>query len=286
MSATAFEHRMSEIYQGSTSPNARLLAGSVAGQETSWASYAQRATGSLLTHLAALALVIYVVTRSTVMAPSFQHVELPNVTWIAKAGPGGGGGGGGNRMPEPPKKAQIIPPKARAIEPPKVEPPKPVPQMSIPAVTSVVELPGAMTSVTAPTVAQGPGPGGGGGTGVGSGVGPGTGPGIGPGFGGGFGGGAYREGNGVSSPVLIRDFKPNYTGEAMRARIQGMVTLQAVVLPDGSVGTAHVVRSLDATFGLDQEALKTVKLWRFMPGTLAGRAVPVLVEIELTFTLR
>jgi hypothetical protein len=25
---------------------------------------------------------------------------------------------------------------------------------------------------------------------------------------------------------------------------------------------------------------------RFMPGTLAGRAVPVLVEIELTFTLR
>jgi protein TonB len=72
----------------------------------------------------------------------------------------------------------------------------------------------------------------------------------------------------------------------MRARIQGMVTLQAVVLPDGSVGTAHIVRSLDSTFGLDEEAVKAVKLWRFLPGTLAGRAVPVRVEIELTFTLR
>jgi len=59
-----------------------------------------------------------------------------------------------------------------------------------------------------------------------------------------------------------------------------------VVLPDGSVGTARIIRSLDSTFGLDQEAVRTVKLWRFTPGTLAGRAVPVLVEIELTFTLR
>ena len=58
------------------------------------------------------------------------------------------------------------------------------------------------------------------------------------------------------------------------------------MLPDGSVGPARVVRSLDSAFGLDEEALKTVKLWRFVPGTLAGRAVPVLVEIELTFTLR
>ena len=39
-------------------------------------------------------------------------------------------------------------------------------------------------------------------------------------------------------------------------------------------------------FGLDQEALKTVRLWRFAPGTMAGQPVPVLVEIELAFTLR
>jgi hypothetical protein len=29
-----------------------------------------------------------------------------------------------------------------------------------------------------------------------------------------------------------------------------------------------------------------VKRWRFVPGTRFGQPVPVLVEIELTFTLR
>ena len=200
MSVSTFDHRMSEIYQGS-SPNARLLAGSVAGTETSWAAYAQSVGGSVLTHLAILGIILYVLTRTDVMAPVIQMIDPPNVVWIAKAGPGGGGGGGGNKMPDPPRKAEIVAPKPKSFEPLKPEPPKPLPQMmSIPAVTSVVELPGAMTQITAPTVAQGPGPGGGGGTGTGSGVGPGTGPGMGPGTGGGSGGGIYREGNGVSSP--------------------------------------------------------------------------------------
>lgn len=72
----------------------------------------------------------------------------------------------------------------------------------------------------------------------------------------------------------------------MRARIQGTVRLQAVVATDGSVSAARVIRSLDDRFGLDQEAVKTVTQWRFIPGTLGGRAVPVVIEIELTFTLR
>ena len=285
MSVSTFDRHMSEIYQGA-SPNARLLAGSVAGTETSWAAYAQSVGGSVLTHLAILGVIIYVITRTDVMAPVIQMIDPPNVVWIAKAGPGGGGGGGGNKMPEPPRKAEIVAPKPKSFEPLKPEPPKPLPEMSIPAVTSVVELPGAMTSITAPTVAQGPGPGGGGGTGTGSGVGPGTGPGIGPGTGGGSGGGIYREGNGVSSPQVIREVKPNYTGEAMRARIQGMVTMEAVVMPDGSVGNVHIIKSLDNVFGLDQEAVATIKKWRFKPGMLQGKPVPVQIVIEMSFTLR
>jgi protein TonB len=64
------------------------------------------------------------------------------------------------------------------------------------------------------------------------------------------------------------------------------VTLEAVVLPDGSVGPVRIIRSLDPTFGLDQEAIKTAKKWRFNPGTRLGQAVPVLVVIEMDFTLR
>jgi protein TonB len=170
------------------------------------------------------------------------------------------------------------------------DPPKVEQQLQIPAVLTMAglkELPGIVSALTPVSItdSQGPGSGVQGGEGRGPGSGRGTGPGLGPGRNGGTGDGD-RGGNGVASPRLIKEVKPGYTPQAMRARIQGMVTLQAVVLPDGSVGTAHIVRSLDSTLGLDEEAVKAVKLWRFLPGTLAGRAVPVLVEIELTFTLR
>jgi protein TonB len=286
MSTQALSSHMPEPYQGA-SPNARLLVGALPTSETSWKSYLVRSSWSVLVHVAGLALLIYVLTRPATIAGLSKVIDQPDVVWLDKPGPGGGGGGGGNKMPEPPKKAEIVPPKTPKVEPPKVEPPpKPVPQMNIPAVTSVVELPGAATSVPDATVAQGTGTGGGGGTGTGTGVGPGTGSGYGEGIGGGTGGGYFREGNGVTSPVIVREVKPNYTSEAMRARIQGVVTMEAVVMPDGSVGDVHVVRSLDSQFGLDKEAVNTIKKWRFKPGMRLGQPVPVLVVVEMSFTLR
>ena len=76
------------------------------------------------------------------------------------------------------------------------------------------------------------------------------------------------------------------TAEAMRAKVQGAVMVEAIVREDGSVGQVRIVRSLDRTFGLDEEALRAVKNWRFRPGKHQGRNVAVIVEIELTFTLR
>jgi protein TonB len=72
----------------------------------------------------------------------------------------------------------------------------------------------------------------------------------------------------------------------MRAKVQGTVLLQCVVRPDGSVSDIQVIRSLDSVFGLDQEAIKAARQWRFVPGTRMGQAVPVQITIELTFTLR
>jgi periplasmic protein TonB len=283
------DHLMPEAYQGA-SPNSRFLAGAVPASETSWQSYGERVAGSVLTHLIGLGIVLFVVTRPPAApADNVEVAPMPDITWIASPGPGGGGGGGGNKSPEPPRKAEIVPPKPRAIAPPpkpEVTPPKPLPQMNIPAVTAVQELPGAVTQMPDATIAQGPGTGGGGGTGTGSGVGPGTGSGYGPGTGGNTGGGIYREGNGVTSPRVIREVKPSYTGEAMRARIQGLVTMEAVVMPDGSVGNVQITKSLDSSFGLDKEAIKTVKQWRFEPGRRLGQPVPVLIVIEMTFTLR
>jgi protein TonB len=97
--------------------------------------------------------------------------------------------------------------------------------------------------------------------------------------------GTYVPGKSVTYPRVIRDVKPQYTADAMRAQIQGAVFLECIVLPDGTVGDVRVVKSLDSTFGLDQEAIRAAKQWRFQPGTRDGVAVPVVVTIELTFTL-
>jgi TonB family protein len=46
------------------------------------------------------------------------------------------------------------------------------------------------------------------------------------------------------------------------------------------------MRSLDPRFGLDEEAIKAARQWRFAPGTRMGQPVSVQITIELTFTLR
>jgi TonB family protein len=117
-------------------------------------------------------------------------------------------------------------------------------------------------------------------------VGPGQGSGLGDGFGGGTGGGWFRPGNGVLSPEVLHEEKPQYTSGAMRAKVQGIVEVEAVVMTDGTVGQVQIVRSLDDRFGLDEKAIEAVKRWRFRPGTRQGKPVAVLVNIELTFTLR
>jgi TonB family protein len=96
----------------------------------------------------------------------------------------------------------------------------------------------------------------------------------------------YCPGGGVTAPQLLRRVTPQYTSEALRAKIQGSVMLECVVRADGTVGDVKVVRSLDTVYGLDAEAIKAARQWRFSPGTRLGQPVPVVVAIELTFTAR
>jgi protein TonB len=96
----------------------------------------------------------------------------------------------------------------------------------------------------------------------------------------------YRLGSGITPPQDISKPKPNYTAEAMRARIQGSVLVECVVEPSGVCTNIQIVRSLDPRFGLDQEAVKSVRQWRFKPGTRLGQPVAVLVTIEVEFALR
>lgn len=200
--------------------------------------------------------------------------------------PGPGGGGGGAPAPAAPKPMEI--PKPKAPDPIPVTPPPPVPVpvpepppqpvLNAPVMTTNAEVLQA-TGVNPISLASY------GGGGRGRGVGPGTGNGVGPGEGGGFGGGAFRPGNGVTTPEPMFKAEPKYTSEAMRAKIQGEVWIDVVVLENGTVGDMKIVKSLDRTFGLDQEALKAAKLWRFRPGSRQGAPAQVIVTLILEFRL-
>ncbi|MDQ3069173.1 MAG: energy transducer TonB [Acidobacteriota bacterium] len=244
---------------------------------------------SIVLHLAgALLLVVFMTVVPD--ATNILKDDRADIVYVFTPGPGGGGGGGGNRSPDPPKKVELEKPKPVVSAP--VPVPKPVVdqqvQIPLPPITTQapVSTPGAMTSLSTPSL--GSGTGGGGGTGRGTGTGEGTGSGEGPGSGGGTGGGVYRPGSLVTNPEVLYEKKPTYTAEAMRAKIQGEVEIEGVVMPDGTLANPRIVRSLDKSFGLDQKALEAVKLWRFKPGVLraTGEKVPILVTIALTFTLR
>ena len=93
-------------------------------------------------------------------------------------------------------------------------------------------------------------------------------------------------GDGVTTPVPLRQPPPAYTSEAMRARLQGVVTLTCVVQADGRCSDIRVTHSLDTVFGLDQQAVASAHEWRFIPGKRLGQPVPVRVTLEIAFTIR
>jgi protein TonB len=248
---------------------------------------------SVLSHVAFLALFLLVIRLVPERSGQaiLPDLAAKDIVWLAEPGPGGGGGGG-NQRPEPPRAAElpgvekitvpVVKPPEFSLEPPKVEETPLEPPLDIPAQTMAAATEAVVGVITPDGASESLSTGSGSGTGAGSG----QGSGLGEGSGGGTGGGVYRIGSGVESPRLLRSVRPNYTSEAMRAKVQGVVRLEGVVLPDGTVNAVRILRSLDPVFGLDEEAVKAARQFRFAPGTRFGQPVSVLVSFEIEFTLR
>ena len=216
-------------------------------------------------------------------------IEPMDLVYFQDPGSGGPKGGGGTRSPEPPTTSPE--PAMRAIEP------DPLPVATVDPIPEAEPIPiaqaAAITNSNAPSV-LGPssntsllsgGPGDGGGA---NGLnGPGSGPEKGAGPGGDRGGNKpLPPGPGITNPSLIASAKPAYTSEAMFRRIKGVVVLECVVERNGSVENCIVIRSLDSVFGLDEQAIKAARQFRFTPGRKDGQPVPVLVRIEITFNMQ
>jgi protein TonB len=239
---------------------------------------------------AAIAILIGAIVREAPIqnATSVEPKTAQPMVWLERAGTIAGGGKYGDRTREPAPPAEqrgrdrvTIPSRVTTTLVGNEDREPPVQQIDIPVMpesSGLRELPGNITAVASITGTGGPG--------SDRGAGDGDGPGFDRGRDGGVGGGPRGTGGNTTSPEVIRQVRPNYTSSALQARVQGLVVMDAVILKDGSVGDVKIVRSLDRTFGLDDEAIKAVKQWRFRPGRRAGDPIPMVVSVEMLFELR
>jgi TonB family protein len=86
---------------------------------------------------------------------------------------------------------------------------------------------------------------------------------------------------GVRSPKVVRTAKPMYPAEPHAKWVQGTVGLEAVVLPDGTLGDVRVVQSVHPD--LDEAAIACARQWRFQPGSKDGQPAAIVVEMEFSF---
>lgn len=123
------------------------------------------------------------------------------------------------------------------------------------------------------------------GQGRGNGLGNGNGNGLGPGEGWNTGGGLPNAGTGgYGIPQCLYCPRADYSDEAMKVKIQGVVELLAVVTADGRVTEVQVVKGLG--YGLDENAIKAARTWRLRPALGPdGRPAAVREIIEMQFQL-
>jgi TonB family protein len=76
---------------------------------------------------------------------------------------------------------------------------------------------------------------------------------------------------------------PEFSDEARRSKFQGTCVVSVIVDAKGNPQHAHVIQHLG--MGLDEKALEAVKQYRFNPARLAGKPVPVEIDVEVIFRI-
>ena len=256
---------------------------------------ARAQSASLLTHAALFAAIVLVVAHPPGKGPNVLPPDtrghgpltLPSDVFrvIHGAHPSDGNGNGGGQNPIPTTRGSLAPISSLQLLGPTL-PQNQNPQLPVPP---TVFDPNAMPVLTSidkmglpwmPNDTKSPGPGNGntigsrGGKTMGDSE-AGT---------GGKGNSPYPYSPGVTLPGCAYCPYPTYTDEARHVKVQGTVTMQVLVGPDGRAVEIRLVKGLG--YGLDERAVASVRGWKFVPGRDgARRAVAAWVTVEAVFRL-
>ena len=88
----------------------------------------------------------------------------------------------------------------------------------------------------------------------------------------------------IASPLYRENTPPAYPAIAKLRGYEGVVLVNAEILPDGHVGSTAISKSSGYTI-LDQSAIEAVKLWKFEPAKKAGKPFAIRVKLPIKFVL-
>jgi len=90
--------------------------------------------------------------------------------------------------------------------------------------------------------------------------------------------------NGFTTPECLHCPAPNYSDEARRQKLAGVVVLQVTVSAEGKTTDIYVWKSVEA--GLDKKTVHAVSTWKWKPAVGPdGKPATVTVPVELSFRL-
>jgi TonB family protein len=87
-----------------------------------------------------------------------------------------------------------------------------------------------------------------------------------------------------SRPVLLNSVRPQYTDEARKNKVTGIVVVRALVDETGVVKQVRVVRGLPD--GLTEMAIEAVRKSKFRPAMKDGKPVAQYIALNIEFNLR
>jgi protein TonB len=91
-----------------------------------------------------------------------------------------------------------------------------------------------------------------------------------------------RVGGDLKAPALVERVEPEYPPLAVRAKVEGVVILEALVDLQGRVESVRVLRSIPL---LDNAAIAAVRQWRYSPLLLNGQPERFVLTVTLSFSL-
>jgi TonB family protein len=88
----------------------------------------------------------------------------------------------------------------------------------------------------------------------------------------------------LTPPHAIYSPCPMYDDASRKAKIEGTVRVQIIVMRDGQIKDPKVISSLSEA--LDQRTVDAVSKWKFEPATKDGKPAATAIAVECTFKLK